>query len=171
MKCIARLLLMMAFSFPNLHCTNTNQQLGEGSSKQAASIEVDSIKVRVPGKVSIIDDDLLMVIDNKEKIDKIVRFTNTQLQDKAGWRPEWDGHSVAPHHFLKLTFYKDNEIIGGFGIARDPFFSTSDPETGYRIKYVSRAKFLELIELIGLSEEEWRKLEREFDQPGPWKKR
>ncbi len=165
------LLLTIILSLIHLCCANASQRLAEGSNKQATTIKVDSIKVRVPGKVSIIDDDLLMIIDDKEKIDKIVRIFDIQVQEKAGWRPEWDGNSFAPHPFLQLKFYKENEIVGGFGIALEPaFFSTSDPENGYRIKYVDRAKIIEAIGVIGLSEEEWRKLARQWDEPGPWKK-
>lgn len=165
------LLLTTILSLMNLCCADASQRLVEDSTKQATTMKVDSIKVRVPGKVSIIDDDLLMVIDDKEKIDKIVRIFDAQVQEKASWRPEWDGHSFAPRPFLQLKFYKGNEIVGGFGIASEPaFFSISDPELGYRIKYVERAKIIEVIELIGLNEEEWRKLVRQWDQPGPWKK-
>ena len=54
------LLLTTILSLMNLCCADASQRLVEDSTKQATTMKVDSIKVRVPGKVSIIDDDLLI---------------------------------------------------------------------------------------------------------------
>ncbi len=128
------------------------------------------ITVRLPGKVSISDDDLLKTITDSSQISKITKFVDEQLGSEVGWRPEWDGVSIAPEAFLRLIFYDEGKYKRNFGIGGN-FFSTHSEAGGYKIKRVSRRTWKEFLDLIGITEEEYHNLVRERDTPGPWKKK
>lgn len=128
------------------------------------------IIIRLPGKTSIPDDDLYKTITDPLKISKITKFIDAQLKSELGWRPEWDGKSIAPQPFLILAFYENNKYQRTFGVGKD-FFSTVNEIDGYKIKRVSSETWKEFLGLLSITETEFNRLYREWDAPGPWKKK
>ena len=162
----------------NSNCRN-HEQVASVNDKGFPPVKVDNIKVRLLGKSSNLDDDLLKIITEPKEIQALIKFTDHELSDKSNWRPEYDKEKgiFSPHHFINLVFYEGEDFERVFGVGggrykvEEYFFSSIDSNNDYKIKYVSRATFLEFLQLIGLSEEEWGKFQKEFDQPGPWKKK
>lgn len=145
----------------NVHLTTTYQ-----------STSYTKVIILLPGKVSIPDDDLFKTITDPVQLSRIAKFVHEQLDSKEGWRPEWDGVSIAPHHFIQLAFYQEDTNELNFGIG-GTFISTFDSTNGYRVKRVSKKTWKEFLDLIGMTEEEYNRLHHDWlATPGrPWKKK
>ena len=178
MKNLSFLLLLFIALEWNSSCNKYEKVVGQSNS-ESSSVKIDNIELRLIGKSSEIDDDLLKIITDPKAIQSLKTFTDQQVRDETDWRPEWDTEKgiVSPHHFLKLAFYKADKVERVFGVGGGQFkveeyiFTTINSKADYKIKYVKRETFLEFLQLIGLSEEEWIKFNKEFDQPGGWKKK
>jgi hypothetical protein len=110
----------------NSHITTTPQ-----------STPYTKVIIRLPGKVSIPDDDPFKIITDPIQLSRISKFIHEQLDSKEGWLSKWDGVSMAPHHFLQLGFYQEDTHKLNFGVGGN-FFSPVDSDDGYRIKRVPK---------------------------------
>lgn len=127
---------------------------------------VTRIEVRLPGKFPIPrDDNLLKTITKDDVIKNVCTLANQHLS-KRGWRPEWDGISMAPMHFLKMNFFADSEYRGSFGIDRG-FVSTS--QEGYSIRNITPEELKQLLDALDITVEEFEALKKRRTEPRPWK--
>lgn len=139
--------------------------------QSTSTTNVTKIVIRLPGKISVPDDDLFRIITDPNQITKIVKFADNQLNSRFGWRPEWDGYSMAPQPFFTLRFYDGENYRGGVGFG-GYFISVSSAQHGYRIRRLTSVERKEFLDLIGVAEEEYLKLEKEWLDPNStsWKR-
>lgn len=127
---------------------------------------VTKIVVKLPGKYPFPrGNDVLKTITRDDEIQKVCRLANEHLT-KAGWRPEWNGLSRAPLHFFNASFFAESEYKGSFGFDK-AFVSTS--QEGYHTREITPAEWKELLETLGVTEEEYAAYQKERLEPGPWK--
>jgi hypothetical protein len=130
---------------------------------------IDKIIIRLPGKVSVKDDDLLKTITDKDMVSKITVFVKSQANSRLDWKTETERGALSPAPFLNLTFYSRDVYLFSFGMGND-FFSSLDKGTGYKTRSLSFNEKKELLRLIGVTEEEYQELYQNWSKPGPWKK-
>lgn len=163
MKCC----LATFFGIVGLLACQTNLSTSEVVIPQETS--VDKIIVRLPGKSSVKDDDLLKVITDKAQISKTILFVERQLHSQPGWYSESDVGNLLPQPFLNLAFYLNDTYLFSFGMGNE-FFSSLNKD-GYRIRHLSPNEKKEFLNLIEITEEEYEKLYQDWTKPGPWKKK
>jgi hypothetical protein len=131
---------------------------------------IDKIIIRLPGKVSVKDDDLLKTITDKDMVSKITVFVKSQANSRLDWKTETERGALSPAPFLNLTFYSRDVYLFSFGMGND-FFSSLDKVAGYRVRSLPLSEKKELLKLIGVTEEEYEELYQNWSKPGPWKKK
>jgi hypothetical protein len=141
----------------------------DGRSSSISNTNVTKIVIRLPGKISVPDDDLFKVITDPSQIARIVKFADMQFSQRFGWQR--DGYSMLPRPFFTLRFLDGENYVRGFGFGGS-FVSFSDSQHGYRIRKITKQEGKEFLDLIGITEEEYQKLEKEWLDPNStsWKK-
>ena len=133
------------------------------------ALAIDKIVIRLQGKSSIKDDDLLKIITEKELIKEITSFVEIQAQQRDKWETEGERGGLSPQPFLYLRFYSGSQYQFSFGIGPD-FFSLTSVTTPYRTCQLEGVDKSEFLKLIQITNEEYEKLYQDRFTPGPWKR-